>query len=357
MSRLLFLYLVAWSRALNQRNSTTTPCGRCSNGNAPLEAVKLPPTTYMFNITLYKELVGVMSEQSSLIPVNSNKTCKQAMIKSLWARLYAFNTIHLDHIAEFTQFHPGNSVCNFTAERRCIIRTEEVCNGFSECLSDECGCAKGLETFYCGDGSGCIAIGQVCDGVRDCLDGSDECVCNDYINCVEDFGDGVCINSDKRKCLENRKLVNVQNSQIDACFPFRKSDYFDAFHEMCGNVHDDHQTFLDNCYRTCPGYKNHCNRVNWSTVCARPSENHAFFPTMISTKLYKCDNTAEPMYLTDIHQVCNGKPDCSNEADEETCFNRFICADNNRSIHISKVCEGFKYCSRRSLKILLSFIM
>ena len=337
MSCLLFLYLIAWSRASTSPNKRSGINTSCSNSNASLEAVKLPRTTKIFNITIYKELVRLISEHSSVIPVDSNKTCIQAISESKLARFYAFSTVNLDEIDEFTQFHPGYSVCNLREEKSCIIRTEEVCNGFSECLSDECGCAKGLETFYCGDSSGCIAIGQVCDGERDCLDGSDECVCDDYVNCVESFGEGVCINSNKRICLEKKKLVNTQKSQIDNCFPFIKSEY-NALYKMCGNEHDDHQTFLDNCYRTCPGYKNHCNRVSWSIVCAVPlSEDQAYLPTMSSTDVYKCDNSAEPMYIHDIRQVCNGKPDCLNKADEETCFNRFICANNNRSIHISKV--------------------
>ena len=346
MSCLLFLYLIAWSRASTSPNKRSGINTSCSNSNASLEAVKLPRTTKIFNITIYKELVRLISEHSSVIPVDSNKTCIQAISESKLARFYAFSTVNLDEIDEFTQFHPGYSVCNLREEKSCIIRTEEVCNGFSECLSDECGCAKGLETFYCGDSSGCIAIGQVCDGERDCLDGSDECVCDDYVNCVESFGEGVCINSNKRICLEKKKLVNTQKSQIDNCFPFIKSEY-NALRKMCAHSHDVHlrQTFLDNCYRTCPGYKNHCNRVNWPTVCARPiegSSNTYFVPIMAlgSTNSYKCDNTTEPIqYLNNIDQVCNGKPDCSNGADEETCFNRFICADNNRSIHISKVCE------------------
>ena len=285
----------------------------------------------LLNITMYKEKLG----RSSVIPDGVNETCARAMGNSLANRWFTFSFVGVDEIDEY----PGYSVCHFTAVKMCIIRTEEMCNGFSECLSDECGCAKGLETFYCGDGSGCIAIGQVCDGERDCVDGSDECVCDDYVNCVESFGEGVCINSNKRICLEKESLVNTQKSQIDNCFPFIKSEY-NALYKMCGNEHYDHQTFLDNCYRTCPGYKNHCNRVSWSIVCKVPlSEVQAYLPSMSYTNVYKCDNSAEPMYIHDIHQVCNGKPDCLNKADEETCFNRFICAVDNRSIHISKVCK------------------
>ena len=50
------------------------------------------------------------------------------------------------------------------------------CNGYSQCLYDECNCA-GVDVFFCADTRGCVTLQQVCDVIPDCLDGSDERIC------------------------------------------------------------------------------------------------------------------------------------------------------------------------------------
>ena len=42
-----------------------------------------------------------------------------------------------------------------------MIGDDELCNSFSACLTDECGCGEEHKVFYCADNSGCIALQQV----------------------------------------------------------------------------------------------------------------------------------------------------------------------------------------------------
>ena len=42
-----------------------------------------------------------------------------------------------------------------------MIGDDELCNSFSACLTDECGCGKEHKVFYCADNSGCISLQQV----------------------------------------------------------------------------------------------------------------------------------------------------------------------------------------------------
>ena len=79
--------------------------------------------------------------------------------------------------------------------------SSKLCDGFSECLTDECGCHDSqIDVFYCADGSGCIAWSGLCDDIQDCMDGSDECFCSGHvILAVPEIGGHVCL-SEKSFC-------------------------------------------------------------------------------------------------------------------------------------------------------------
>ena len=87
-----------------------------------------------------------------------------------------------------------NTCCEFTGScpvtgsvGECVVQQREICDGKSECLTDECGCtdivtnrstgnmshdvhrqitARRTGVFWCADGSGCIAFANLCDGHR-----------------------------------------------------------------------------------------------------------------------------------------------------------------------------------------------
>ena len=109
---------------------------------------------------------------------------------------------------------------------QCVISYEMQCNDLSMCLTDECQCAD-IDVFYCADGVGCIAHANLCDGAEDCRDGSDECMCDDFIHCQahghtycvpriqycvnRDFIYSTCIPKIEVKC-SNYLKINTQST-------------------------------------------------------------------------------------------------------------------------------------------------
>lgn len=62
------------------------------------------------------------------------------------------------------------------------IRTDWICDGFSDCSTDEIGCDKcGGDQYVCGDYS-CISETMVCDGLQDCPRGEEEKQCFTLVN-------------------------------------------------------------------------------------------------------------------------------------------------------------------------------
>ena len=94
---------------------------------------------------------------------SAHPTCAEAAAISKSARYFPYDNIN----PENATFLLGNQfVCQFyqaggrAFSQDCVMKESEVCNDWSTCLTDECGCDY-TSVFYCADGNGCIAINQV----------------------------------------------------------------------------------------------------------------------------------------------------------------------------------------------------
>lgn len=132
--------------------------------------VVLPTCKLAGRLVLNMTKYDIAQEQSLLNTIfqisggSSRPTCQEAVSVSIIARYFPYETITSE--SETDQFVLGNYfVCkfHFTGPRpgeECLMKDSEMCNGWSTCLTDECGCGS-PEVFFCGDGSGCIAMHQV----------------------------------------------------------------------------------------------------------------------------------------------------------------------------------------------------
>ena len=233
---------------------------------------------------------------------------------------------------------------------QCTIGQDKLCDGFSMCLTDECQCAD-IDVFYCADGVGCIAHANVCDGREDCRDGSDECMCDDVIQCTVQnhtycvprtkycneryFNYPQCtVKHDPVECLDqqfsrNMNMNNKTLSSVDQCqYDYENLeimvniDNFSSFKIFCLQHCDRELDFFCNItmYQWAVGYRLNCTHLN-------------------------------PLEVPYIHNLCDGVIDCVGGLDEMHCPGRYYCNSNvSRSqevewIAIDKHCDNKKDCS------------
>ena len=205
------------------------------------------------------------------------------------------------------------------------------CNDSSDlCLDDNNAC------FECFDKRLLISSNQVCNGVSDCYDMSDECLCEKYFEtemCKSVFKTNAfqCF-SDNTQQLN--ALINTTNTTTaDLNNPFVKchtkykslivaiacdgrpecKDYSDECH--CANpplfCNDTcHHSFLMG-DRYCDGVEDQAWGFINNSACPQG------FDEMFCPKRFNC--SANGKVSIDVLQVCDGKADCDDEEDERSC--------------------------------------
>ena len=271
------------------------------------------------------------------------------------------------NLIPFFQFCDGNPDCFDNSDE---IRNQpgfKCKQSITECVlpqlnlrDDVAHCDNGLDLcdvehtcFECFDGRLLISSEQVCDGVIDCYDVSDECLCNININkpiCSLLFDN---MNSSTHVCSLNTSTSNIVQVSVthhpssrytflNTQIAFNLEIYSNITHQQTPTspcLTKNGSVFPTECDGRieCRDYSDECNCENSPSVCDDP----CFSFYQIGDRY--CDGVIDEAW-----KFINDSA-CPRGFDEEFCPDRFKCKSGNKvSIDISQICDGVADCDDQS---------
>jgi len=225
---------------------------------------------------------------------------------------------------------------------KCSLPQNNLYGEFAHCNDSSDLCFNNNSTgtcFECFDKRLLISFRQVCNGVIDCFDMSDECLCEESF-----FGTNIMCYSvfeqHNFQCFNNEKLKPLHNFNVSYAInmPTDTRDLFVRCETKSGS------TLAIRCdgRPECRDFSDECEYTNPASFCTDPCrtffpigdrycdgvEDQAWryindpacpqgFDELFCDKRFKCP--AAGNVSIDDRQVCDGKADCDDQSDEEGC--------------------------------------
>ena len=211
---------------------------------------------------------------------------------------------------------------------KCILPQSNLYDDLVQCDDNADLCfLDNTSCFQCFDQSLLISSKQVCDGVRDCYDMSDECLCEKY------FDSEMCksaFEENKFRCFDNENVQNWINYFVkENVFSASKSSFVTCNSKFNSSIRavtcDDRPE--------CKDYSDECKCAIPPAFCHDTC--HSIFPM---GDRY-CDGVEDPawQFINDL--------DCPKGFDELNCPNRFRCKTKGKlSIDVLLLCDGKMDC-------------
>ncbi|XP_049434253.1 very low-density lipoprotein receptor isoform X1 [Epinephelus fuscoguttatus] len=223
----------------------------------------------------------------------------------------------------------GSKPCKDNKE--CVLYNH-VCDGEKDCAdgSDEEECLSACETdqFQCAHGKKCIEQSQVCDGVPQCQDRSDELGCAKRMEgCAHQC-------DDKSRCIPNSFLCDGERDCLDGSDEANCVDGACSATEFkCTSGQCVSDTML------CDGHPD-C----WDRSDEESCTNAPVCPTK-----HRCPQSKECLVQ---EWICDGDQDCKDGTDEKDCpvapLNcgefQWLCKSKSKCIPTAWRCDGMKDC-------------